>query len=115
MGKTITLREARLHAMRGNSERPAELIEPESAHQEQSAPIDDSSAKAMELVALALGQVSDSVTRSGVAGSHAMQAIAAAMQQLNTEPKSKPASFEFRITERDRVGNIVAFTATRKE
>lgn len=104
----LTMRDARLQAMRGNldagvlkKDEPAEVPKPEPVVQKE-VPVAAPVTIDMEPVAYAVQQ----------AGQIQAQMLGQVAQMLKAEPAAKPATkWTFRITERDRMGNIISFTA----
>lgn len=111
MPVTINERDARRHVMRGNADpalvgrgkaapvqAPEDLPEPKPAEPPQMVDL----TPAIDRMA---GLIGDALTRAADSQAQAIQAI----QQ--PVPSTPPRKWVFRITERDRAGNIIAFTA----
>jgi len=101
MPAKITLRDARLERMRGNHKEALEGVKPNHEPQED-----------QPEVTAAPSQTVVTVDTAPIAHAMGQQAhmLVAAMEAMRPEQKAA-AKWNFRITERDRMGNIVSFTA----
>ena len=104
MALNLTTREATLHTLRGNMPRqevkPKAL--PEPVKSEPAAPVSPA-----PTVQIDMQPVADALRQGQALMAHALAAREPA------EPAAPaPTQWQFKITERDRMGNIISFTAS---
>lgn len=116
MAKTITMADARREAMRGRFDYKT-LQKPQTVEPEAFPLIEDNNDQiALEKVSEALVSVSDAVATLRASSDRQATALARAIETAGEAMKAAPAATQwiFRITERDRTGNILEFTATKE-
>ena len=106
MPAKISLHDARIERMRGNIE--DQLIqpdEPKEAPQVKPEPVKE---VAPAQVVIDMTPVANAVQQSGQLQAQMLGQMA---QMLKDEPAAQIKKWTFKITERDRMGNIITFTA----
>lgn len=113
MPVTINERDARRHVMRGNAD-PALVGRGKAAPVQPPEDLPEANPAAVEppqvvdltpAIDRMAGLIGDALTRAADSQAQAIQAIPQPV------PSMPPRKWVFRITERDRAGNIIAFTA----
>ena len=100
----LTMRDARLEAMRGNLDASV-LKKPEPVQEKAPEPVTKEVVKEVPVAApvtVDTGPIAQAMTDQA-------QLIAQVIASL--KPEQKPGKWTFKITERDRMGNIISFTA----
>lgn len=99
--------------MRGNLD--PKYVKPEEPAKPEAVPVPQAFTRpdpVVSPVTVDTQPIADALMRASVMQS---QALSQAMQQLTPgEPIAAPTKWNFRVTERDRMGNIISFTAEAK-
>lgn len=103
----LSMKDARLEAMRGNLD--ARSLKKEEAPEEpKPEPVVQKEVQVAAPVTIDTTPMAQAVLQSSQMQS---DVLARAMEMLKTDPVQPVRKWTFKITERDRMGNIISFTA----